>query len=77
MQDFRHTTQEEGESVAAFVRRLERTFRIAYGGDKLNTETRGVFLYGQLQEGLRQGLMQSPNVSGPLTYKRTDYGCQE
>ena len=66
---FRHTTQEEGESVAVFVRRLERTFRIAYGGDKLSGETRGAFLYGQLQEGLRQGLMQSPNVSGALTYK--------
>lgn len=68
-QDFRHTTQEDGESVAVFVRRLERTFRIAYGGDKLSSETRGAFLYGQLQEGLRQGLMQSPNVSGALTYK--------
>ena len=68
-QDFRHTTQEEGESVAAFVRRLEHTFRITYGGDKLSTETRGAFLYGQLQEGLRQSLMQSPNVSGALTYK--------
>ena len=53
VQDFQHTTQEEGESVAAFVCRLERTFRIAYSGDKLSTETRGAFLYGQLQEGLR------------------------
>ena len=39
-QDFRHTTQEEN---AAFVRRLKHTFRIAYGSDKLSTETRGAF----------------------------------
>ena len=68
-QDFRHTIQEESESVSVFVRRLERTFRIAYGSDKLSPETRGAFLYGQLQEGLRQSLMHSPNVSGALTYK--------
>ena len=68
-QDFRHTTQEESESVSAFVRRLERTFRIAYGNDKLSTETRGAFLYGQLQDGLKHSLMNSPNVSGALTYK--------
>lgn len=29
-QDFRHTLQENKEAVADFVRRLERTFRIAY-----------------------------------------------
>ena len=32
-QDFRHTVQSESESVADFVRRLERMFRIAYGRD--------------------------------------------
>ena len=52
-QDFRHTTQEDNGSVSAFVRRLERTFRVAYGNDKLNPETRGAFLYGQLQEDLK------------------------
>ena len=30
-QDFRHTAQGETEKVADFIRRLERTFRIAYG----------------------------------------------
>ena len=64
-QDFQHTTQEETES---FVRRLERTFRVAYGSDKLTTETRSAFLYGQMQEGLKHNLMHSPNVSGALTY---------
>ena len=68
-QDFRHTTQEETESVSSFVRRLERTFRVAYGADKLSAETRAAFLYGQLQEGLKHNLMNSPNVSGALTYK--------
>ena len=68
-QDFRHTTQEETESVSSFVRRLERTFRAAYGADKLSAETRTAFLYGQLQEGLQYNLMNSPNVSGALTYK--------
>jgi hypothetical protein len=71
-QDFRHTVQEENESVSVFVRRLERTFRIAYGSDKLSPETRGAFLYSQLQEGLRQSLMHSPNVSGALTYRVSD-----
>ena len=66
-QDFRHTSQNEGESVSAFIRRLERTFSIAYGADKLSPETRGAFLYGQLQEGLRHQLMRSPSVSGALT----------
>lgn len=68
-QDFHHTTQNDGEPVSAFVRRLERTFSIAYGADKLSPEMRGAFLYGQLQEGLRHELMRSPNVSGALTYK--------
>ena len=68
-QDFRHTAQEETESVSTFVRRLERTFRVAYGGDKLSSETRAAFLYGQMQEGLKHNLMHSPNVSGALTYK--------
>ena len=68
-QDFRHATQNEGEAVSAFIRRLERTFSIAYGADKLSPETRGAFLYGQLQEGLRHELMRSPSVSGALTYK--------
>ena len=68
-QDFRHTSQNEGESVSAFIRRLERMFLIAYSADKLSPETRGAFLYGQLQDGLCHELMHSPSVSGALTYK--------
>ena len=40
-----------------------------YGADKLSSKTRATFLYGQLQEGLKHNLMNSPNVSGTLTYK--------
>ena len=69
VQDFRHTSQEETESVSVFVRRLECTFRVAYGADKLGPKTRAAFLYGQLQEGLKYNLMRSPNVFGALTYK--------
>ncbi len=68
-QDFRHTAQGENETVADFIRRLERAFRLAYGNDQLSRETREAFLYGQLQEGLRYDLMRSPSVSGALTYK--------
>jgi hypothetical protein len=68
-QDFRHTTQEESEKVADFIRRLERTFRIAYGSDHFNQETREALLYGQLHEGLRPDLMQNSTVSGALTYQ--------
>ena len=56
-------------SVSAFVRRLERTFRVAHGCDKLGPETRSIFLFGQMQGGLRQDLMRSPSVSGALSYQ--------
>lgn len=39
-QDFRHATQGEGESVSDFIRRLERTFHLAYGRDGMQLETR-------------------------------------
>lgn len=68
-QDFRHTVQKEGENVADFVRRLERAFRIAYGGDSIEKGVREAFLYGQLQEGLRQDVMRSPAVSGAMAYQ--------
>ena len=68
-QDFRHTTQKEAEAVADFIRKLERTFRIAYGSDHFTQETREALLYGQLQDGLLPDLMQSATVSGALTYR--------
>ena len=68
-QDFHHAVQLENESVADFVRRLEKTFQIAYGRDKLKPETRDTLLYGQLQEGLKYKLVRGPAVSGAQTYK--------
>ena len=67
-QDFRHTTQKEFETVTDFICRLERAFRIAYGVDPISKETREAFLYGQLQEGLRQELMRSSAVYGARSY---------
>ena len=68
-QDFRHATQKDSESVADFVRRLERMFRIAYGRDPMSNETRDTLLYCQLQEGLRYELMRGPAVSGATKYQ--------
>ena len=68
-QEFRHTTQRESESVADFTRRLERTFKIAYGRDVLSADTRDTLLHGQLQDGLKYELMKAPAVSGAETYK--------
>ena len=68
-QDFRHTSQRENESTADFIRRLERTFKVAYGYDSMSVETRETILYSQLQEGLHYDLMKSPAVSGAQNYK--------
>ena len=67
-QDFRHATQEMGESVAEYIRRLERLFQAAYGHDGLSVEIRQTLLYSQLQEGLKYGLIKSPAVSGAYSY---------
>ena len=67
-QDFRHCSQWENESVSDFIRRLERTFCLAYGHDNMLAETRAALLHGQLQEGLRQQLMEAPAVSGASNY---------
>ena len=68
-QDFRHASQEKGECVGDFVRRLERTFRVAYGGDGMLPQTRNALLFSQLQEGLRQSLMEASAVSGATEYQ--------
>ena len=69
-QDFRHIAQAETESVTDFIRRLERTFRVAYGQDRMSVETRETLLYGQLQEGLSYHLIKSPAVAGAQDYKQ-------
>ncbi len=52
VQDFRHASQKDRESVAEFIRRLERLFQVAYGRDGLGVETRIALLYSQQQERL-------------------------
>ena len=69
-QDFRHAVQRETESVAEFIRRLEQTYHIAYGSDKLSTETRDILLYNQLQGGLKYDLMKAPAASGAHGYQQ-------
>ena len=68
-QDFSHSVQRSGEPVTDFIRRLEKTYQIAYGKDNMNVETRDALLYGQLYEGLRYDIMLSPAVSGSQGYK--------
>ena len=68
--DFRHITQKETESVSDFIRRLERTFQIAFGRDPISAETRDVLLYGKLQDGLRIDLVsRAPAISGAQSYQ--------
>ena len=62
-QDLRHLQQGDSESVSDLIRRLGRTFRIAYGCNSMSTETRDALLYGQLQEALKYELMRAPAVS--------------
>ena len=69
IQDFRHTIQREAETVADYLRRLERHFQLAYGCDGLRPETRETMLYSRLQERLLLSLVWSPSVSGCHTYK--------
>ena len=68
-QDFRRTVQTDNETVAGYICRLEKAFRIAFGNDKLGRETRETMLYGQLQEGLHLGILRSASVSGAMSYK--------
>ena len=75
-QDFCHAIQGDSESVPDYIRRLEKTFRIAYGRDNLSKETREAVLYGQLHDGLRSDLMHNPAVSGALTYKELCMGAR-
>ena len=41
-----------------------------YGQDGLSVETRDTPLFGQMQEGLKYELMESPAVSGATGYKQ-------
>ena len=67
-QEFRHCAQKVGESVSEYIRRLEKTFRVAYGREAISQETRNTLLHGQLHEGLLYRLMEAPAVSGATDY---------
>jgi len=67
--------QRESEAVSDYIRRLERAFQVAYGHEKLTTETRNALLYNQPHGGLKLTLVESPAVSGSLKYKQLS-SCQ-
>ena len=69
VQEFRHMAQKSKEQVTDFIRRLEQTFRRAYGREQITAETRDALLQGQLQEGLRLTIVMAPAVSGAKTYQ--------
>ena len=68
-QDFRHASQRDSEPVSDFIRRLEQLFKLAYGRDLMGDETRKMLLHCQLQEGLRDDIMEAPAVSGSRGYQ--------
>ena len=68
-QDFRHSIQRQGESVADFIRHLEKAYQLAYDKDSLNPAVRDALLYGQMYDGLRYNLMKGPAVSGAQNYR--------
>ena len=69
-QDFRRASQRGEEAVADYIRRLERALCQAYGADGMSSETRDALLFGQMQEGLKFELMESPAVSGAVDYRQ-------
>ena len=69
VQDFRHSNQKETEPVADFIRRLEHTYQLAYGHDRMHPETRDTLLCSQLKDGLLPDFMKAPVVSGAGNYQ--------
>ena len=71
-QDFRHTLQRENEMVGDFIRRLERTFQLAYGRDRMLMETYNTLIHSQLQEGLRDAILQTLPCLRPRLMRKSD-----
>ena len=61
--------QREGENVSDFIYRLDKTYSITYGTDKMCKETKDVISYGQLQEGSRLSIVKISSISGAHLYK--------
>ena len=68
-QEFRHLLQQRGESVAEYIRRLEKAYQVAYGKDSLPPGTRDALLYTQMYDGLRYEVMHGSAVSGAQGYR--------
>ena len=47
-QEFRNALQREKESVSDYITRVEQSFQITYGHERLTLETRDAFLYSHL-----------------------------
>lgn len=69
-QDFRHLSQQVTETVSDLICRLEKTFRRAYGHERMSEETESTLLYGQLNEGLKYDLIKASAVSGASNYQQ-------
>jgi hypothetical protein len=69
-QELQRVSQVQDESIADYIRRLKKMFRMAYGGDKISAETRDALLFSQMQEGLKYELMVSLAVLGATEYSR-------
>ena len=63
-----HRTSVMREQVTDYIHWVEKTFHFAYGSDDFQPETKNT-MFGQLQQGLRQDLMESPAVSGATNYQ--------
>lgn len=61
--------QRQGESVAEFIRRIEKAYQVAYGKDSLSPDVRDALLYSQLYDGLQYEIMSGPAVSGSQSYQ--------
>ena len=68
VQDFCHACQQDNEMVTDYIRRLEQCYQLAYGKDKLSSETKEAILFGQLQAGLIYQIVKSPAVSSSQSY---------
>lgn len=57
-QDFCHTVQESHESVADFIRRLEKVFWQAYGKEAMSAKTRSTLLMDSYSRGYNTPLYE-------------------
>ena len=66
---FWHLLQQREESVAGYIRRLEKAYQVAYGKDSLPPGTRDDLLYTQMYNGLRYDVMHGSAMSRVQGYR--------